>query len=421
MGTNMKVSVITVCYNAIRGIEKTIQSVISQSHDDIEYIVIDGGSTDGTIDVIQKYRDKIAYFVSEPDGGIYDAMNKGIKAATGEWINFLNAGDVFASKDAIMISMSIDTDGIDVIYGDSIEFTKELSHIVPASDDVKRMSLEPIYRHGSSFVRASVQKKNEFDVSRKDLGYSLDWEMIHRLYHEGYRFKKVDTVIECYELEGVSNHFVRNRWYNYKITSSSGFSIKKLWLLIYSSFIYMFKQTWLFNWLKAFCLEYCVNDILPHIPFWCIRRWYLRLCGARIGKGSFVMKKNYLLNPNRLTMGTYSHVNRGCTIDCRGNIVIGDNVSISHGVYIMTGSHDHQAKDFIGRFLPITIEDYVWIGVGAVILQNVHIGKGAVICAGAVVTKDVGDYEIVGGVPAKKIGERTEDLDYRCLWDMPLT
>ena len=81
----------------------------------------------------------------------------------------------------------------------------------------------------------------------------------------------------------------------------------------------------------------------------------------------------------------------------------------------------YQAKDFIGRFLPITIEDYVWIGVGAVILQNVHIGKGAVICAGAVVTKDVGDYEIVGGVPAKKIGERTEDLDYRCLWDMPLT
>ena len=417
----MKVSVITVCYNAIRGIEKTIQSVISQSHDDIEYIVIDGGSTDGTLDVIQKYREKITYFVSEPDGGIYDAMNKGVRVANGEWINFLNAGDVFASKDAIKESLSIDTEGVDVIYGDSIEFTKELSHIVPASDDVKRMSLEPIYRHGSSFVRASVQKKNEFDVSRKDLGYSLDWEMIHRLYHEGYRFKKVDTVIECYELEGVSNHFVRNRWYNYKITSSSGFSIKKLWLLIYSSLIYMFKQTWLFNWLKAFCLEYCVNDILPHIPFWCIRRWYLRLCGARIGKGSFVMKKNYLLNPNRLTMGTYSHVNRGCTIDCRGNIVIGDNVSISHGVYIMTGSHDHQAKDFIGRFLPITIEDFVWIGVGAVILQNVHIGKGAVICAGAVVTKDVGDYEIVGGVPAEKIGERTKDLDYRCLWDMPLT
>ena len=417
----MKVSVITVCYNAIRGIEKTIQSVISQSHDDLEYIVIDGGSTDGTIDVIQKYRDKIAYFVSEPDGGIYDAMNKGIKVATGEWINFLNAGDTFASNDAITKSLSIDTEGIDVIYGDSIEFTKELSHIVPASDDVKRMSLEPIYRHGSSFVRASVQKKHEFDVGRKDLGYSLDWEMIHRLYHEGCRFKKVDTVIECYELEGVSNHFVRNRWYNYKITSSSGFSVKKLWLFIHSSLIYMFKQSSLFHWLKAFFLEYCVNDILPHIPFWCVRRCFLCLLGAHIGKGSFVMKKNYIMNCSRLKMGTYSHINRGCTIDARGNITIGNNVSVSHGAYIMSGSHDHQSKDFIGKFLPITIDDYAWIGVGAVILQDVHIGKGAVVCAGAVVTKDVGDYEIVGGVPAKKIGERTHDLDYHCQGNMPLT
>ena len=245
--------------------------------------------------------------------------------------------------------------------------------------------------------------------------------MIHRLFVEGYHFKKVDTVIECYEQEGVSNHFVRNRWYNYKVTSAQGFSLRKLWLLVYSSLIYMFKQSWIFNWLKAFCLEYSVNDILPHIPFWCIRRWYLRLLGASIGKGSFIMKKNYLLNPNRLTMGSYSHINRGCTIDARGNITIGNNVSISHGVYIMTGSHDHQDKSFIGRFLPISIADYAWVGVGAVVLQGVRIGKGAVVCAGAVVTKDVGDYEIVGGVPAKKIGERTHDLDYLCLWDMPLT
>ena len=87
-----KISIISVCYNAIHGIEKTIQSVLSQSYDDIEYIIIDGGSTDGTVDIIRKYSDQITYFVSEPDGGIYDAMNKGVRAATGEWINFLNAG-----------------------------------------------------------------------------------------------------------------------------------------------------------------------------------------------------------------------------------------------------------------------------------------------------------------------------------------
>lgn len=88
----MKISVVTVCYNAADTIEKTMLSVLNQTHHDIEYIIIDGGSTDGTVEIIRKYADRIAYWVSEPDKGIYDAMNKGIKVATGEWINFMNAG-----------------------------------------------------------------------------------------------------------------------------------------------------------------------------------------------------------------------------------------------------------------------------------------------------------------------------------------
>ena len=94
----MKVSVITISYNAVSVIEDTIQSVLNQSYKDIEYIIIDGGSTDGTVDIIKKYQDKINYWVSEPDNGIYDAMNKGIDKATGEWINFMNAGDYFHSN-----------------------------------------------------------------------------------------------------------------------------------------------------------------------------------------------------------------------------------------------------------------------------------------------------------------------------------
>jgi len=93
MKNNPKISIITVVYNGEQFLEETILSVLNQSYENIEYIIIDGGSSDGTLNIIKKYEDKIDYWVSEPDKGIYDAMNKGIDIATGEWVNFMNAGD----------------------------------------------------------------------------------------------------------------------------------------------------------------------------------------------------------------------------------------------------------------------------------------------------------------------------------------
>ena len=87
------ISIITVVFNGEKYLEETIQSVLNQTYDNVEYIIIDGGSTDGTLGIIKKYEDKIDYWVSEKDKGIYDAMNKGILVATGDWINFINAGD----------------------------------------------------------------------------------------------------------------------------------------------------------------------------------------------------------------------------------------------------------------------------------------------------------------------------------------
>jgi acetyltransferase-like isoleucine patch superfamily enzyme len=87
----------------------------------------------------------------------------------------------------------------------------------------------------------------------------------------------------------------------------------------------------------------------------------------------------------------------------------------------MTGSHDYKSRNFQGIFKPIVIEDYAWVGVGATILQGVTIGKGAVVCAGAVVTKDVPPYAVVAGVPAQTIDTRPDDLDYECKWDVPFT
>ena len=95
----MKLSVITINFNNRDGLRKTIESVVKQTYKDFEYIIIDGGSTDGSVDVIKEYADKIDYWVSEPDKGIYNAMNKGIDVAKGEYCIFMNSGDVFFSND----------------------------------------------------------------------------------------------------------------------------------------------------------------------------------------------------------------------------------------------------------------------------------------------------------------------------------
>ncbi len=114
------ISVVTVAYNAVATIEQTILSVINQTYPNIEYIIIDGGSTDGTVNIIKKYMDHIAYWVSEPDKGIYDAMNKGGIRATGTFIQFLNAGDWLENEYVVEKIFKKNPKNVDVIYGDMI-------------------------------------------------------------------------------------------------------------------------------------------------------------------------------------------------------------------------------------------------------------------------------------------------------------
>lgn len=115
------ISIITISYNSCLTIEDTILSVINQTYPHIEYIVIDGGSKDGTVDIIKRYENKISYWISEPDKGIYYAMNKGIAATTGEWINFINCGDSFYDKNVIarLFKDSIG-ENYSVVYGNTV-------------------------------------------------------------------------------------------------------------------------------------------------------------------------------------------------------------------------------------------------------------------------------------------------------------
>ena len=117
----MTVSIITVCFNIADTIEDTIKSVLSQDYKDIEYIVVDGGSTDGTLEIISRYRHKIAKVISEPDNGIYDAMNKGLRSSTGDILATLNGDDVYANQSIVgrMVEF-IESKDLDAAYGDLI-------------------------------------------------------------------------------------------------------------------------------------------------------------------------------------------------------------------------------------------------------------------------------------------------------------
>ncbi|MGC3977159.1 MAG: acyltransferase [Paludibacteraceae bacterium] len=167
---------------------------------------------------------------------------------------------------------------------------------------------------------------------------------------------------------------------------------------------------------SQFIRQYIPNNIICHIPFHIVRASYYKLiCGIKIGEKSSIHLHSKIIGYN-LTIEKNSVINRNCCLDARSGIKIGSNVSISPDVHIITGSHivNSPLFKYIGK--AVVIEDYVWIGSRATILPGVKIGKGAVIAAGSVITKDVEPYAVVGGNPAKIISTRTKNLDYNPAW-----
>ena len=168
--------------------------------------------------------------------------------------------------------------------------------------------------------------------------------------------------------------------------------------------------------IQAIILEFevFVLHIVGLIPFHFIRRFFYRFFGMKIGKGSTIHMGARFYDPRNIEIGKDSIIGEGAVLDGRDKLLIGDHVDIATDAMIYNSEHDVQNANFEAIKKPVIIGDYVFIGPRAIILPGVRIGKGAVVGAGAVVTKDVGEYLIVGGVPAKQIGEReVRDLNYR--------
>lgn len=195
------ITVITVCYNVVSSIEETILSVINQTYPNIEYIIIDGGSTDGTIDIIKKYKNRISIWISEPDKGIYYAMNKGIKLATGEWINFMNCGDSFYSNTTIEDVFNMANSTSDIIYGNT-NLLLDIGKFVKKGTIATLQDYMP-FVHQSSFSRTSLMKEYRFDTKYK---ICADRNFFFTAYKNKFKFEYIDKTISNYEAEaGISS------------------------------------------------------------------------------------------------------------------------------------------------------------------------------------------------------------------------
>lgn len=210
----MKISIITVSFNAKDSIEKTILSVINQNYTEIEYLIIDGGSTDGTIEIIKKYENKISYWHSESDNGIYDAMNKGIKLATGKWINFMNAGDIFYSQDTIKLCANLlkKEENIDILYGNTILVSKD-SQYLSYPHKLNDLNNHITFCHQSCLIKGELIKQNLFNLKYK---IAADYNQIRTLYKLGYRFQYINIPIAYFEAEnGVSSMRIKEQEIEY--------------------------------------------------------------------------------------------------------------------------------------------------------------------------------------------------------------
>ncbi len=220
------ITVITVVKNSGRVIEETIKSVLAQAYDNLEYIVIDGASSDDTLDIIKKYDDSIDYWLSQEDRGVYEGMNKGIALAGGEWINFMNAGDRFYRPDVIQLVVEAESEDVDFIYGDHIygdrpgptraaDFEALWQRLKKGDFDAHWLGGFPC--HQSLFARARVLKKFGYDTRYR---WAAEQNFLLTAYAYHHRCLRLDTVISIYSKNGLSyQNQVRSlieRWWIYK-------------------------------------------------------------------------------------------------------------------------------------------------------------------------------------------------------------
>ena len=249
----IKVSIITIAYNAEKTIAKTIESVLNQDYENLEYIIIEGKSTDHTLEVIKKYQNKKIHLISEVDNGISDAFNKGIKLATGDLIGLINADDSLLPH-AISSLILACKDETDVIYGNTI-VKDEINNLIikKIATSPEQLKYELPFIHQSSFVRKNIYQK--YGLYSEKYKICMDYEFFARIYQNRVNFQYVDTFVSVFSYGGTScEHPFRTINENLSIARIYGLSSK-------DAIVYKFKA-YFRNSLKIILLKLGIWKLL---------------------------------------------------------------------------------------------------------------------------------------------------------------
>ena len=198
-----KITVVTVTYNCQKVVEKTILSVLSQDYKNIEYIVVDGCSNDKTLNIVEQYKDRIDLIVSEPDKGVYDAMNKSVKYATGDWILFMNAGDCFIARNTISKMFFETHDDVGVIFGDTISDYRGFETVIKYNPKSWRHKYMPSC-HQSIFVKRELLLQNPFNLKYR---IAADLYSFKCFSEQNVKYKYIPEIVARYDVsEGISQN-----------------------------------------------------------------------------------------------------------------------------------------------------------------------------------------------------------------------
>ncbi len=199
----MKYSIITINYNNKEGLEKTIQSVLAQTSHDYQFIIIDGGSTDGSVDIIKQNADHIDYWVSEPDRGRYPAMNKGIKQAIGDYLNFMNSGDTFHSP-TVLEDIAKMNFSEDIITGGFYDQEKDIKHIIKPQEVTLLTMLKNTFNHQATFIKRHLFNKRLYDenyVIQSDAKFNY-----LSIIYDNCSVRIIDYIVANYDFNGISSN-----------------------------------------------------------------------------------------------------------------------------------------------------------------------------------------------------------------------